>query len=254
MFRFDRKTRQTDNIEFNHSGYVDIHSHILPGVDDGPATIDQSIALAKEAVDNGLTDIVATPHVNLDLFPFSLSACQNAQSELKQALINENIPLEIHLGAEVKADPTMVEGLKAQEIPTLAGGKYVLMEIPFETIPPFTRELVFEIQLLGLVPILAHPERNRRFQDNPDLLQPFIASGCWTQINSTSITGYLGKASQDCAFKLLAKGWVDVIASDSHEAGNRGPNFKNAITLAAKHTGAEGAQKLVRENPVKVII
>lgn len=253
MYKFGRKERVTDDFEFDHSGYVDIHCHILPGIDDGPATIDESVALAEEAVANGLTDIVATPHLNLDLFPFSLSACQKAQRDLRETLINENIPLEIHLGAEVKADPTIVEGLRANEVPTLAGGKYVLIEIPFEIIPAFTRELVFKIQLLDLVPILAHPERNIRIQDNPDLLRPFIDSGCWTQINSTSITGYLGKASQDCAFELLAKEWVNVIASDSHEVGNRGPNFKNAVALAAKYTGVREAQKLVRGNPAKVI-
>ncbi len=253
MLKFGRKGQVTDDFEFDHCGYVDIHSHILPGVDDGPATVDDSIALAKEAVANGLTDVVATPHLNLDLFPFSLSACQKALRHLKEALAGENIPLEIHLGAEVKVDPTIIEGLKAKEIPTLAGGKYVLIEIPFDIIPAFTRELIFEIQLLGLVPVLAHPERNNRIQDNPDLLRPFIDSGCWTQINSTSVTGYLGQASQDCAFQLLAKGWVNVIASDSHEAGNRGPNFKNAVALAAKYTGVRNAQKLVRENPAQVL-
>lgn len=253
MFKFGRKKRQRDELELDHSGYVDIHCHILPGIDDGAQFIDESLALAKEAIANGITDIVATPHLNQSLFPFSMEACEKSLSRLREALKAEGLPIEVHFGAEVKADPSILEGLKAKTVPTLGSSKYVLIELPFEIIPPFARELVFEIQLLGLKPILAHPERNLRIQRNPDLLQPFIESGCLTQLNSTSVTGHLGKDSQDSSFELLTKGWASIIASDAHKAGERGPNFIAAVNIAAGHIGGTEAQKLVRETPAKVL-
>lgn len=234
-------------------GYVDIHCHILPGMDDGAQTLEDSLALAREAVANGVGEIIATPHLNRDLFPFSSAKADAAYNRLKEALKDADIPISLHLGAEVKASPNISEGLKSGAIPTLAGSRYLLLELPFDVMPPFARELVFQIQLAGITPILAHPERNSQFQRNPSLLEPFLSAGCLAQINSTSLTGYLGRSSQKAAIALLTRGWVHIIGSDGHKAGSRGINFKEAVALAARHVGFDEAQKLVRENPKRLL-
>jgi len=240
-------------LDADRSGYVDIHSHILPNLDDGPATLEGSLDLAKEAVANGISDIIATPHLNRDLFPFSTNASRQACKQLQEALAAADIPLKLHLGAEVKIHPKIVEELNAGKVPMLAESRYLLLELPFDMIPPYAHEIVFQMRLAGVTPILAHPERNASIQRDPRKLGALIDLGCLTQINSTSLTGRLGEASQSTAVSMLTQGWAHMIGSDSHFAGDRGPNFKEAITVAAKYVGFDEAQKLVRENPKRLL-
>lgn len=240
-------------LDADHSGYVDIHSHILPNLDDGPRTLEGTLDLAGEALANGISDIIATPHLNRDLFPFSSSASRQACNELEEALTAANMPLNLHLGAEVKIHPRIVDEFKAGKVPLLAASRYLLLELPFDMIPPYAREIVFQMRLAGVTPIIAHPERNASIQANPSKLGAFIDLGCLAQINSTSLTGRLGEASQSTAVSMLTQDWAHIIGSDSHFAGDRGPNFKEAITVAAKYVGLEEAQTLVRENPKRLL-
>lgn len=242
-----------NQIEDDHLGFVDIHCHILPGIDDGARTIEESLALAREAAANGVSDIIATPHLNRELFIFSIEDAKAAFEKLQAAITAEQIPITLHLGAEVKAAPNIPEGVKSGTIPTLAGSDYLLLEFPFDSVPPFARELVFQIQLAGITPILAHPERNARFQRDPSLLESYLSAGCLTQINSTSLTGHLGRSSQKAAIAFLTNKWVNMIGSDGHKAGGRGVNFKEALSVAAKQVGMEEALKMVLDNPRRIL-
>ena len=236
------------------SGLVDIHCHILAGIDDGPRTIDESLDLAREALDNGVTDIIATPHFNPLLFAFSRDECERAVVSLQEALDSAKIPITIHLGAEIFADrERLPQALLVGEVPTLAGGKYILLEFPFELLPQYAYNLVFEIICAGFKPVLAHPERNADIQRHPEKLEPFRQAGCLTQINSTSLTGRLGRGSLKTAIALLKRNWVDIIGSDAHLAGDRGPNFRAAVTVATKYVGSEAATKMVEETPRRIL-
>ncbi len=236
------------------SGSVDIHCHILPGIDDGPQTIEESLDLAREAVDNGVTDIIATPHYKPFLFEFSSEDCARARTQLQAGLQEAGIPISIHLGAEILLDRDVLpRNLLSGEAPTLADSKYVLLEFPFVALPLYAHDLVFEIICAGFKPILAHPERNATIQGHPEKLEPFRESGCLTQINSTSLTGRLGRSSRKTAVELLKRGSVDIIASDAHLADDRGPNLKEAVAIAAKHVGQEAAEKMITETPQRIL-
>lgn len=237
----------------SYSGYVDIHSHILANIDDGPASIEESLGLAREALANGVSDIIATPHLKPDFFPFSMHAVRKAFERLNKALERENVDINLHLGAEVSISGRLMEQFKAGDVPTLADSHYLLLELPFDLIPPFANQVVFQLRLAGIIPVLAHPERSADIQRDPVLIKPFIEAGCLAQINSTSLTGRLGSRARTTAIALLTNGWAHVMASDSHLAGDRGPNFIEAVALAAKYVGAEEATRLVAGNPRRIL-
>lgn len=209
--------------------------------------------LAKEAVANGISDIIATPHLNRDLFAFSERDSRLAVERLRQALRDSDIQLRLHLGAEVHIHPKIIEELKAGKVPMLAESRSLLLELPFDMMPPYAHEIVFQLRLAGVTPILAHPERNASIQRDLRKLHALVDLGCLTQINSTSLTGRLGEASRSTAVSILTEGLAYAIGSDSHFAGDRGPNFQEALAVAAKYIGIDEAQKLARDNPKRLL-
>lgn len=254
LFVKSKRPRPRAATRIDHAGYVDIHSHILPGVDDGPRTLEESIELAREAAANGITDIVATPHLNADFISYDPVERHGARERLSQALAERSIGVTIHLGAEIRVAPNLLAILRGPDSPALAGGKYLLLEFSFADIPAFAEQVFFELQTAGYKPILAHPERNAQIQRDPRaVLAPMLEAGILMQINSTSLTGGLGSASRHTAIQMLERGWAHIMASDSHYPGERGPNFREAVTVAANYVGVEKAQALVRENPRRVI-
>lgn len=235
------------------NGYVDVHSHILPGLDDGPPDIFGSIRMAEEAAQNGVTDIIATPHLNQELFEFSRQARDVQIERLQAALREKKVPVFIHRGAEVRIVPQLPEWYDNGKLPTLAGTRYLLFELPFGEMPFFTHDVTFAIRLKGIIPVLAHPERSVSFQDQPDRLAWMIEAGCLVQVNSTSLTGRLGDPSRATAIELLRRDWVHIIASDGHAAFDRGANFREALAVAAKYVGEEAAERMVKDNPRRIL-
>ncbi|MDP2210971.1 MAG: CpsB/CapC family capsule biosynthesis tyrosine phosphatase [Candidatus Aquicultor sp.] len=233
------------------AGFVDIHNHILPGLDDGAETLEEAVEMARLAHQNGITRIVATPHQN-DWHHVTGQETL-AGVELLQAVLRERgVPVDIYAGSELRMSPDIPERLASQTALPLAGSSYVLIEFYFDTIPFFSEEVVFRLRTAGWKPIIAHPERVYDIQRKPERLERFIDMGCLTHINVSSLTGELGRSCLDTAVALLKRGWVDIIASDSHGAENRPPDFGAALSVAAKIVGEEAARALVLENPARI--
>ncbi len=226
---------------------IDIHCHILPGVDDGPVDTEQALAMARTAVKDGITDMIATPHIS-DSFQNAEEIVKRTK-DLNQALKQEGIPLTIYSGAEL---PSHYD-LGAWGDFTINNGKYILIEFPHSHFPSMSTRLLKEGLKLDFWPIIAHPERNPGVIRNPDLLEPLIKMGVKTQITADSITGTFGPAIQQCAHYLLRRNLVHFIATDGHPMPNRQPRLAAGLKTAEKILGKGNGESLVKNNPAAVL-
>ncbi len=222
---------------------IDIHCHILPGVDDGAVDLDESVKMAEIALADGIVKIIATPHINKpSISKQSLSLCHEM---LTQRLAEKMIPVDILPGGEV----SFYLDSSQFNLHTLNGTKYILIEFPAGHLPQRAGEILFHLILKGLYPIIAHPERNASIIQRPDLLFNLLSMQVLVQITAGSITGRFGPDSMACARFLLRKGAVSFIASDAHSARYRRPVLSEAVHKAGKIIGKENALKLVTTNP-----
>jgi len=231
---------------------IDSHCHILPGIDDGAKTMEQSLEMAKIAVADGIKTIVATPHIHPGRFDNDLNSIKDVLREFKDELKANDIPLDIHLGAEVHIDPEVMVLIAQGLIPfvgELDGFKVMLLEFPFTHIPPGTDKFVAWLKQKGIKAMIVHPERNREIRESINKLQPFIQQGCLIQITTSSLLGTFGPDSKSCAEELLRYDWVTVIASDAHNTQSRPPKLQAAREAAALIVGEDASWKLVRDNP-----
>ena len=226
---------------------IDIHCHILPGIDDGPQTMQESVLMAKMAYDDGITHIVATPHVKYELT--EPSRILGLLAELNGILREDGIPLNVLRGADVNAviDPGLLDPY------TINGTRYILLEFPYARIPVDVRGTLFRFARAGLRPIITHPERNRSVISNLSLAAEIIKSGALIQITAGSITGEFGPEIAGCAEKLLIEGYVHFIASDAHSLRHRPPMLSEAVKRAAELVGKDSARALALDNPHSVI-
>lgn len=232
-------------------GYIDTHNHILPGLDDGPDTLQEAIDMARVALKNGITKIVATPHHNEYHHP-PVDEILAMVELVRLGMKKEGMPVEVYPGNELRISLDLPEKLRTGEVLSLAASKYILLEFPFEGIPIYTEDVIFRLRVDEWKPILAHAERIYDIQRKPERLKKFIDMGCMVQVNSNSLTGELGRPSLDIGVKLLKKGWVDMLASDAHASSYRAPDFTDALKVAAKHVGRERALALIRDNPGRI--
>jgi len=226
---------------------IDIHCHILPGIDDGPFSIEQSVEMARIAADDGITALVATPHIS----DASCSAehIGNLTEQLNDLLVQQNIPVTIVPGAEVYAllDPHLFAEYTIHKTP------YILTEFPFGHLPWNAKEILRGMSRQGYRPIIAHPERNSFIVENPDLLLDLVGENIYVQITADSLTGVFGRSVQNCALSLLEKGVVHFIATDAHTTGFRSPVLSEGLRAAQEIIGRKEAEKLVTANPGAVI-
>lgn len=195
---------------------IDIHAHILPGLDDGAESFEEAVLMARQAYDQGVTDIIATPHQIID----AMVSSQDITSTLKEfnrRLSDECIDIRVHCGAEILLDPLIPEYL--DDLVTI--GKYILLELPFEGMPSWIEHLVFELSIRGLTPIIAHPERNRAIAEDPNLLLDLITRGCLAQANAGSLLGLFGREAKRTVQILLNHNMIHLIGSDSHDSKHR---------------------------------
>ena len=201
---------------------IDIHCHILPNIDDGPTMVSESIEMARVAVEEGITKIIATPHHLSNKFVNPKSKILSSVAELNEQLIQENIPLTIIPGQETRIYGEMINGIQQDEILTLAdGAKYLFVELPSNDVPRYTEQLFYDIQLTGITPIIVHPERNSEFLEEPDMLYKLVKNGALTQITASSITGDFGKKIKKFSEQLITHSLTHFIATDAHNLDRR---------------------------------
>jgi len=228
---------------------IDIHCHILPSLDDGPLTIEDAIEMARIAGEEGITDIVATPHVKENIYP--VGAISEKTHALQHEIDRNNIPVNIHQGGEIfylhHASLDVLNRFSINQT------RYVLIEFPPTHLPTIYETVVFNITINGYAPIIAHPERNLSIIKNPVLIHDLKKKGALIQLTAGSLTGYFGRDVQICSEYLMQKKWVHLIASDAHSADYRPPALQNAFDRAKKLGGEHYAGMLFNDNPRKIL-
>jgi protein-tyrosine phosphatase len=195
---------------------IDLHSHILPGVDDGARDLEESCEMARLALTDGVSAIAATPHVRQD-YPTTAAAMLDGTAALREELRRRDLPLDILVGAELALEDAVRLPQDELEAFTLAGtGRYLLVETPYIGWSDNVQHVVGSLVGKGLVPILAHPERNNAAQIKPGLVEAAVAGGALVQVTAASVEGRLGRRARSCAFDLIARGLVHLLASDAH--------------------------------------
>ncbi len=233
---------------------VDIHCHILPGFDDGAATLEDALAMARLSVASGVTDLVVTPH-----FPGEESSLRRlgklvARYELlQQALHREKIPLKLHLGAEILCQPETPRLAARKALPTIADTSYILTEFRFNVSAEYMNEMLESLRDAGYIPVIAHPERYDAVQRAPRLAAYWFRRGYVLQLNKGSLLGYFGKRVQSTALTLLEGGLVHLIATDAHSPQRRTTNMRHLRSWLQNRCNPEYVSVLLEENPARLI-
>ncbi|MCU0594280.1 MAG: hypothetical protein MUC98_02295 [Desulfobacterota bacterium] len=234
---------------------IDLHCHILPGLDDGSSSAEESLAMARLALEDGIHTIVATPHTSDGVYDVPLAEIIRSVGSFRELLRSSGLALKICVGADIHLCPGMTEKIRKGELGTLNDtGKYVLLELPPQTLPSGVREEIFSLKMAGITPIITHPERHPAILRDMNLLYDFIVMGALSQITAMSLTGEFGQGVRGCSQELLKHRLVHVIATDAHSAENRPPLLSRAAHEAAELTGSDSlAASLVEGLPAKIL-
>lgn len=217
---------------------IDIHCHILPDVDDGAKTLDDSLKMAKQAVLEGITTIIATPHHQNRRYINVKSDIINHVNALNQVLQSEKIPLTILPGQEPRIFGELLQEYRNEKILSLNNtGKYIFVEMPLNHVPRYTEQLLFDIQLNGLTPIIVHPERNQEIIKHPNLLYELVKKGTYTQITAASVNGHFGKTIKKLSFDMIDANLTHFVASDAHNISSRSFWMREAYEVIGKEFG-----------------
>lgn len=235
------------------SGVIDLHCHILPGIDDGAADLKTSLAMARIAVEDGIRTIACTPHIYPGLYENTASGIRAAMASLQSEFDRRSIALKLVEGADVHLDPGLVAAIRNGRVPTLAGSRYLLLEPPHHVAPPRFEESVFQLVVAGFVPVITHPERLTWLEDHYAAFERLVGMGAWMQITSGSLTGRFGRGPKYLGEKMLADGLVHILATDSHHFEVRPPLLREGREAAAKYVGEEEAERMVVERPQGIV-
>lgn len=232
---------------------IDLHCHLLPGVDDGAAGVEVSIAMAKRSVSDGVTTVACTPHILPGLYHNEGPKIRADVEALQQRLVDEGIPLRLVCGSDAHISPDFVTGLRSGRILSLADSRYVLVEPPHHVAPQRLEQFFFDILVAGYVPILTHPERLTWIDTHYDKICRLTAAGVWNQITSGSLAGAFGRNAQYWAERMLDEGLVHILATDAHDTLRRVPNLSRGRDAAALRVGELEARHLVLTRPRGVL-
>lgn len=228
---------------------IDLHSHILPEQDDGARNLQDSLAMARMAVDSGVTVMVATPHCVSDRSREVYGAWQL----LREALEESGIPLRLLLGMEIFGTPDTLRLLQERKLFTMNGSRYPLVEFSFYSDGSEESRILRSLCNAGYRPMVAHPERYRYVQENPGLLNSWHRMGCLLQVNKGSLLGRFGHTAQETAMELVERGFAAVVASDAHSPRMRTPWMKEVRSMLSETISPRCARVLLEENPRKIL-
>ena len=226
---------------------VDVHCHILAGIDDGPRSIEESIAMAESAIADGITRVVATPHSCREYF-FDFARVRRLRDELQSRIGNK---LQLATGCDFHLDPENLQSLRTNSSHyCINQNGYLLVEFNEISIPPAMDQTLHEIQLAGMRPIITHPERNRILRAHPERLKKWVRQGCFVQVTGGSLTGTFGPTAQKDALQWIREGLVHFVASDAHNMSRRPLRLQPAYDVVIDQFGQEKSQALFLDNPL----
>lgn len=232
---------------------IDLHTHILPGLDDGAADLETSIEMARMAYADGVHTIAATPH-NLDWKADMGRVQVHARvAELQAALDEAGVSVRLVPGVEAYLTPDIARQADGGQVFCLGDTHYILVELPLQQYPTYVEQAIFDLQIKGLTPILAHPERNAILAKEPQRLYQLVEKGLLTQLTAASLTGTFGQEVQEAAELFLTHKMAHVIASDAHGLGSRSPVLSEAVQAAAALVGQEKATAMVSTVPEAIL-
>lgn len=234
---------------------IDLHSHILPGIDDGAVDAGETLALLRLAAADGIRRMVATPHINPGYFDNDRNTITSALAVARALVLEHHIPIQLAAAAEVRLTDQLMSAIEQQQLPFLGmwqGQQVLLLELPHSHVPAGTDKLLKWLGKKQIIAMIAHPERNREIQANPQLLQRLQSAGCLFQLTASSLLGDLGDRHQQCADMLVRQRIYQVMASDCHNLQRRPPKLQQARQQLAQLTDDHYADALVSGHPALI--
>ncbi len=233
---------------------IDLHCHMLPGIDDGPTDLETALEMARIAVADGITLTACTPHIYPGLFENNSGSISTAVDAFRGHLREAGIPLEITTGADIQLVPELLEGLKSGRFPSLHGSRYFLFEPPHHTVPPRFLDTIFDVLSAGFIPVITHPERLTWLDDKHyGWFVEAARQGAWIQVTAGAVTGRFRDEPQYWAERFLDDGLVHLLATDAHHYHRRPPLLAEGREAAAKWVGPEEAERLVMDRPQAIV-
>ena len=235
---------------------IDLHCHLLPGIDDGPETLEQALELARIAVANGITHSVVTPHIHPGRYENDRVSIEASLAAFRGAIEEAGIPLQLGYAGEVRLGAEVLMMVLQGQVPFYGekdGKKVFLLELPHSHVPPGSDKLIRWLLDQDILPMIAHPERNKYIMRKLDKIQPFVEMGCLFQLTASSIAGLFGDQALDTARALLEKGCITILASDAHNATHRPPQLAHGRDAAAEIVGIEMAEAMVTSRPGELV-
>jgi protein-tyrosine phosphatase len=233
---------------------IDLHAHVLPGVDDGARDLEEAVEMCRLAREDGVTAVVASPHQRHDLWPNQdAGLLASARDELAAAV---GPTPTILLGAEIRVDSELLDavaGIPGNGLLSLAGSRYLMIEFSSLAAAVDPVDLVYELTVAGWIPVVAHPERILWLAGEPDLLAVLVEHGALLQVTAASVTGDLGRGPRACCEWLVDNGLVHFVASDAHDLTNRPPLLGRAFRAIGDRWGEARAVAVLRDNPLAVV-
>ncbi|MFF2176876.1 tyrosine-protein phosphatase [Lysinibacillus sp. NPDC058147] len=227
---------------------IDMHTHILYCVDDGPRTEEESLQMLKQAVKEGITEIISTSHALKPQFHVDYATVVKQLDNLRELIEHHDIPLTLHTGQEVRINNHIDNLFTNNQLHVLANSKYVLIELPSNIIPSYTNDLMTKLLIAGYTPIIAHPERNRAIAENPSRLEILIRNGAFAQITAGSLSGHFGKKIQKFSLELVRSNYVHTYGSDVHNLTTRPFHFEKGLRYLEKKKELDTVDILLENN------
>ena len=233
---------------------IDLHCHILPGIDDGPELLNESIEMCRIAANDGISKVACVPHHVVGKYNNNREKIIKCVEKLQASIDSENIPLTLYPGCEIRLDLNLVEKIKAGELLTMNdSGRYITLELPNEALPKNIEEIISSLIFAGIIPIVAHPERNHAIQNDPEILYQLVQLGALAQLTASSLTGRVGSRIEKFSTLLLEHKLAHMLVTDAHSSKQRRPTLSKGLKRLKEVVGEKAAMDMIEAIPEKIL-